>query len=79
MELSQLRMLKAVVDRGGVQGASEYLHCVQSNVTARIRALEQSVGIDLFYRKNRRLQLTPGGKILLDYAERILALSQEAV
>lgn len=79
MDLAQLRTFKAVVDEGGVLGASEKLHCVQSNVTARIRALERSVGVQLFHRQGRRLQLTPSGRTLLDYADRILALSREAV
>lgn len=78
MDFLQLQTFKAIVDEGSVLGASEALHCVQSNVTARIRALEHAVGVKLFLKQGRRLQLTPSGKTLLGYADRILALSREA-
>ncbi|WP_170935959.1 LysR family transcriptional regulator [Pandoraea sp. PE-S2R-1] len=78
MDFLQLQTFKAIVDEGSVLGAAEALHCVQSNVTARIRSLEHTVGVKLFHRQGRRLQLTPSGRTLLGYADRILALSREA-
>jgi DNA-binding transcriptional LysR family regulator len=51
---------------------------VQSNVTTRIRQLEETLGTDLFIRDGRRLVLTPAGETLLPYAERLLALAEEA-
>jgi DNA-binding transcriptional LysR family regulator len=78
MELSELRIFRAVVREGGVTRAADRLHRVQSNVTTRIRQLEDKLGTPLFIREGKRLHLTPAGKILLDYADRLLALAEEA-
>ncbi|ASU37582.1 LysR family transcriptional regulator [Herbaspirillum sp. meg3] len=78
MELAELEIFRAVVAEGGVTRAAERLHRVQSNVTTRLRQLEESVGVSLFIRDRKRLVLTPAGEILLDYSERILGLVQEA-
>jgi DNA-binding transcriptional LysR family regulator len=66
-----------VVRTGGIIRAAESLHRVQSNITARIKKLEQDLGTALFLREGKRMQLTPAGKVLLDYADRLLALAQE--
>lgn len=78
MDLSDLRIFTAVVRHGGVTRAAEHLHRVQSNVTTRIRQLEEDVGVELFHREGRKLVLTPAGHTLLDYADRLLALAEEA-
>lgn len=78
MELLSLKTFKAVVDNGGVQAASKALHTVQSNVTARIKRLEEELGSPLFYRKGRGLELTPAGHTLMEYAEKLLYLEQQA-
>lgn len=78
MDLSDLRIFSAVVREGGVTRAAERLHRVQSNVTTRIRQLEDELGAQLFIREGKRLHLAPAGQILLDYADRLLALSEEA-
>ena len=78
MELSDLRIFSAVVREGGVTRAAERLHRVQSNVTTRIRKLEDELDVQLFIRQGKRLHLAPAGHILLDYADRMLALSDEA-
>lgn len=78
MELSDLRIFKAVVDEGGVGHAARKLHRVPSNVTTRIRQLEASLGAELFHRERQRLRLSPSGEVLLAYAERLLRLSDEA-
>ena len=78
MDLSDLRIFCAVVREGGVTRAAEYLGRVQSNVTTRIRQLEEDIGVKLFSREGKRLVLTPSGEILLDYANRLLSLAEEA-
>ncbi|MCI1006016.1 LysR substrate-binding domain-containing protein [Herbaspirillum sp. C7C8] len=78
MELAELEIFRTVVAEGGVTRAAERLNRVQSNVTTRIKQLEESVGVPLFVRDRRRLVLTAAGEALLDYAERILGLVQEA-
>jgi len=78
MELAELEIFRTVVAEGGVTRAAERLNRVQSNVTTRIKQLEQSMGVPLFVRDRRRMVLTAAGEALLDYAERILDLAQEA-
>lgn len=78
MDLDDLRIFRAVVQEGGITRAATKLNRVQSNVTTRVRQLEQKLGIDLFVREGKRMLLSPAGSMLLDYAERLLDLAEEA-
>jgi DNA-binding transcriptional LysR family regulator len=78
MDLSELRIFKAVAEQGGITKAAAALHRVQSNVTTRVKQLEARLGTKLFHRHGRRLVLSPEGKVLLAYADRLLDLSSEA-
>jgi DNA-binding transcriptional LysR family regulator len=78
MDLSDLLIFSAVVREGSVTRAAERLHRVQSNVTTRIRQLEEDLAVSLFIREGKRLHLAPAGQVLLGYAERLLALAEEA-
>jgi DNA-binding transcriptional LysR family regulator len=78
MELSDLQVFRAVVQTGGIVRAAESLHRAQSSVTARIQALEEKLAAPLFIREGRRLQLAPAGRVLLQYADRLLDLAKEA-
>jgi DNA-binding transcriptional LysR family regulator len=78
MELAQIRMFKTVSDTGSIARAAEVLHCVPSNITARIKALEAELGVALFYRQGRGLQISPAGEIFLTYAGKMLTLADEA-
>ncbi|WP_430227538.1 LysR family transcriptional regulator [Paraburkholderia tropica] len=78
MDLAELAIFRAVVRENGVTRAAAKLNRVQSNVTTRIKQLEEQLGTPLFTRNGRRLVLTPAGETLLPYAERMLALADEA-
>jgi len=78
MDLTDLRIFRSVVHAGGITRAAEQLRRVQSNVTTRVRQLEDELGVQLFIREGKRLHLSPAGKLLLDYADRLLDLAQEA-
>ncbi|MBV8640252.1 MAG: LysR family transcriptional regulator, partial [Verrucomicrobia bacterium] len=78
MELEALQIFKAVVDCGGVTRAAAQLHRVPSNVTTRLKQLEEGLGTKLFHRHNRKLLLSTEGELLLAYAEQLLRLSAEA-
>ncbi|MCR6476912.1 LysR family transcriptional regulator [Variovorax sp. ZS18.2.2] len=78
MELSDLQIFRTVVQTGGILRAAESLHRAQSSVTARIQALEEKLAAPLFIREGRRLQLAPAGRVLLQYADRLLDLAKEA-
>jgi DNA-binding transcriptional LysR family regulator len=51
MELAQIRMFKTVAEVGSIARAAEVLHCVPSNITARIKSLEAELGVALFLRE----------------------------
>ena len=78
MDLADLEIFRSVVQAGGVTRAAERLNRVQSNVTTRVRQLEADLGVQLFIREGKRLHLSAEGKLLLDYADRLLGLAQEA-
>ena len=78
MEYADLRVLEAVARHGSMNRAAVELNTVQSNVTARIRALEEQVGTALFERNSRGVVLTAAGQRLLPYAARLGALIREA-
>lgn len=78
MELSSLHIFKTVAEEGGVTQAAARLNRVQSNVSARLAQLEESLGVSLFHRSGRRMLITEEGARLLAYAERLLQLADEA-
>lgn len=77
MELYDLKMFLAVAEEGGFTRAAEKMHCVQPNVTARIKKLEETLGVVLFYRQNRKVLLTPHGKELMVRAKQILRMAAD--
>ncbi|MEK9282475.1 LysR substrate-binding domain-containing protein [Bradyrhizobium sp. ISRA442] len=79
MELSDIKTFAAVARAGGITRAAEELNTVQSNVTQRVKALEAEIGTPLFERHSRGMTLTAAGKRLLPYAQKMAALSHEAV
>jgi LysR family transcriptional regulator, cell division regulator len=79
LELIDLFTFSTVARTGGITRAAEELNTVQSNVTQRIKALEAQIGTALFERHSRGMTLTGAGRRLLPYAQRIAALSREAL
>lgn len=79
MESGDLRIFQAVAREGSITKAAQMLNYVQSNVTTRIQYLEAQLKIPLFRRSNRGMMLTPAGENLLEYADKILTLMDEAV
>ena len=79
IDLESLAIFKAVVEEGGVVRAADKLHRVPSNVTTRIRQLEEYLGVRLFKKEGRTLALSAEGSTLLNYANRLLRLAEEAV
>lgn len=78
LELSALEIFRQVAVEGSISGAATKLNRVQSNISTRVKQLEERLGVELFLRGRRGLSLTDQGYILLGYAERLLSLSQEA-
>jgi DNA-binding transcriptional LysR family regulator len=78
MDIGDLRVFEAVARLGGMNRAAADLNTVQSNVTARIKALEAEIGRALFERHSRGVSLTAAGQRLLPYAERANRLLVDA-
>ena len=78
MDLRALEIFRTVVEHGGITKAAARLHRVPSNVTTRIKQLEEQLDTKLFAREGGKLQLSAEGKILLAYADQLLRLSAEA-
>jgi DNA-binding transcriptional LysR family regulator len=78
MSLADLAVFRMVATEGGVSRAARRLHRVQSGVTTRVQQLEDDLGVALFLREGKRMQLSPAGQVLLGYAQRLLELAGEA-
>ncbi|HEJ3360292.1 TPA: LysR family transcriptional regulator [Pseudomonas aeruginosa] len=78
MDLSSLEIFRAVAHEASVTRAAQQLQRAQSNVTTRIRQLEEDLGVELFLRDGKRMSLTERGSEFLAYAEQLLALADEA-
>jgi DNA-binding transcriptional LysR family regulator len=73
MELRHLRTIAAVAHHRSLTKAGEELYLSQSAVSQQIRRLEEELGIDVFRRTSRSVELTAQGRVILGYAERVLA------
>ena len=78
MELSQLEVFLAVARERRFSRAAEKLFRTQSAVSQTIRKLEDELGEALFDRSSRGGVLTDAGKVLLEYAEKLINLRSEA-
>jgi DNA-binding transcriptional LysR family regulator len=72
--LDQLKTFLLIVASGSVRGAAEQLHVTQPALSARLAALEQSLGTTLFERRSQGLVLTKAGADLVPLAQQMLDL-----
>src|SRR6478752_8091719 len=78
MDLAQLEVFLAVAREGKFSRAAEKLHRTQSAVSQSIHKLEADLGEPLFDRSSRDGRLTDAGRVLQEYAERLLNLRDDA-
>ena len=78
MELNELKVLQAVAAEHSFSRAAARLHRTQPAVSQAVRRLEEELGERLFDRSSKGGRLTEAGTILLDYAERLTRLKDEA-
>ena len=79
MDADDLRIVEAVARIGSMNRAAAELNMVQSNVTARIRLLEEELGVQLFVRHSRGVEPSEAGLRLLSYVEQIRVLFEQAI
>lgn len=77
INLHHLRLFRAVARDGTLTGAARALNISQSAVSTQIKALEASLGHDLFERSGRNLILSEAGRIALDHAEEIFRAAED--
>jgi DNA-binding transcriptional LysR family regulator len=78
MDLRRLEVFAKVAELGSFSRAAEALFLTQPTISEHIRALELEVGLPLLDRLGRGATPTPAGRVLLDYAHRMLKLAEEA-
>src|ERR1700722_12136324 len=78
LDAKDLRVFEVVARCEGMKRAAAELNTVQSNVTTRIRNLEQDLGVSLFERRPNGLKLPPAGTRLLPYAYEVRAAISNA-
>jgi DNA-binding transcriptional LysR family regulator len=78
MNTNDLKIFEAVAETGSFTKAAAAMFTVQSNVTARIKSLEEEFGAELFSRTSRKVELTAAGKTLMQYCKQISNLIAEA-
>jgi LysR family transcriptional activator of nhaA len=66
-----------VARAGGVSAASRDLRVAQPTISVQLRQLEEALGVQLFVRQGRRLELTEEGRVAYRYAEDIFGLGRE--
>ena len=77
INLDELSIFQSVAMEGGILRASEKLGRVPSNVTKRVKQLEDRLGVKLFRRQGRGIELTEEGRALLIRTNRILQMADE--
>lgn len=72
MEIRYLRLIKAIVEEGSITRAMDVLHLSQSALSYQLKEAELQVGTLVFYRRNKKLILTPVGKKLYAVANKVI-------
>src|SRR4051794_2200316 len=78
MEITQIETFLAVASLGGFHRAAETLRVTQPAVSARVKALEESLGVELFVRSPKGLTLSDAGRTLRPHAEQLLRMAAVA-
>src|SRR3954471_8084889 len=78
MELRHLKTFVAAATTLNFTRAAQQVHLAQSSVTEQIQTLEDDLGTPLFDRSRRKLSLTEAGRRMLEYANDLLSLANEA-
>lgn len=72
MDVRQLRYFKCIADHGSLSQAAFKLNVVQSTLSHNLAQIEEELGVQLFLRRPRGVELTEAGKKLYDYVPEVL-------
>ncbi|KFM99409.1 LysR family transcriptional regulator [Bacillus clarus] len=79
MDIKDLTVFLEVANAGNISHAAKKLNYVQSNVTMRMKQLENELRAPLFYRNGKGVSLTSNGEILFTYAKQIIHVMDQSV
>lgn len=74
----RLRLFLAVAEEGNVCRAAERVHMAQPPLSRQIQALEEELGVKLFKRTARGMEITEAGRVLVDEVRHLLGLAEQA-
>lgn len=77
LNFKHLRYFWMVAKSGSIAGASKHLHLTPQSISGQLGELEESLGVELFRRIGRGLELTDIGRRVFSYADEIFALGSE--
>ncbi|MBI1890518.1 MAG: transcriptional activator NhaR [Burkholderiales bacterium] len=77
LNYKHLRYFWVVAKSGAIARAGEQLHLTPQSISGQLRELEENLGVELFRRAGRGLELTDAGRRILTYAEQIFSLGDE--
>ncbi|SCY78587.1 transcriptional regulator, LysR family [Nitrosospira sp. Nl5] len=77
LNYKQLHYFWAVAKAGSIVRASERLHLTPQTLSGQIGLLEEALGVALFLRVGRRLELTETGRLALSYADEVFQIGNE--
>lgn len=78
LSLEALRSFTAVIELGSMTAAGERMGRSQPAISLQLKKLEQQIGVELLTRHGAGFALTADGEVLFDYAQRLLALNDQA-
>lgn len=79
MDIKQLHYFCAIVQEGGITRAAKKLHMAQPPLSQQLKQLEQELGVTLFDRNGRSMDLTNSGKVLYERAKELLIQVDETI
>ena len=79
MDIDSLRTFVLLSETGNFTKTSQFMFIAQSTVSNRINELERELGVRLFERNNRSVTLTRQGEEFLDYARKVIDLTDDSI